>query len=265
MNNKKTFQDVLFFLEEFAKNLVAGLREGEALKKTARMFEPKHSHGITGHFKGLIDNKFDQPSLQEVYLGYPGLVEDDLFILYLIDTITTMLGEGLIWTGERLLDILPWLSNNTVTSQMAIYWRYPAPDLADNPVSPRALETTLVLHQLLIPKMWGLIYLLSQEDLGTLSVGELLERESFLDDIVRGIMLRYVTIHSAEIYKRKLERVSDVLPASVPNIYWDPECHAYTNLKDEEWEWYNRLNPDPIKNIHICPNCGSAWKLLRGV
>ncbi len=265
MNNKKTFQDILLFLEEFAKNLVAGLPEGEALKKTARIFEPKHSHGITGHFKGLIDNKLDQSSIQEVFLGYPDLVEDDLFIFYFIDTINTMLGEGLIWTGERLLDILPWFNNNTVTSQMAIYWRYPAPDLAVNPVSPQALETMLVLHQLLITKVWGLIYLMSQGDLGTLSVGELLERESFLDDIVSGIMLRYVTIHSTEIYKRKLERVSDVLPASVPNFYWDPECHAYTNLKDVEWKWYNRLNLAPIKKIHICPNCGRTWKLLRGV
>ena len=265
LRGKRQFQEFLVFLEYFAKELITKPTETEALKYAVCNFTSKYSadaNNLPTEESGPIE--IFPPTFREFFSSAQPKSIGDIFSHYFIDTVSFMLGVGLIWTGERILEFLPRFRSKSIAPLLDKYWSTDGPDLARDPVPLKAFEGSLVRYYNTIERVWALVYLMQHADLGGLVVDQILDRPSFLDTCISGIIHKYVKKHAPAIYVVQLARVTDVLPYEVPISYWCPNCHHYMNLGDDEWCYINRQDSSsPLKDYHVCSGCGNVWTIYK--
>ncbi|MHA1131086.1 MAG: hypothetical protein ACTSRC_05580 [Candidatus Helarchaeota archaeon] len=186
----------------------------------------------------------------------------NIFLMFLIDTISEMLDVDPVETGIRLEQFIPLLKENLESSEA---WKLlcQKPELE---MLAEAYELPVVISNLSIGHTWMIGFLLAHFNILPNEIEDWKLDCTALDSAIPIIIRNYA---------RKLLMIKYVLPhlqdrneplkinwqAPIPIQLSCPNCHPIINLNEKDWGYIQLHTPDGLKDYHKCNICKRVWAI----
>ena len=256
------FSAFLDYLVIFARELKSGTQQETALLKAFKVYKSINGTGL----KNCVFENFKQNpypcSFKKRWYDYMVNRYPNVFLMYLIDTVSEMLDVEPVETGIRLEKFLPILKSSLESSEA---WKLlcQKPELE---MLKEAFELPVVISNLSLGHAWMLVFLLSHFNVLTNEVDDWKFECSALDSAIPIIIRNYA---------RKLLMIKYILPqlqkrnepfeidwnSPVPIQLPCPKCHPIVNLDEKDWGYIQLHTPDGLLDYHKCNICKKVWAI----